>query len=87
MSPVGILHGCGEQVHMLGWGLNRSLSVGKLGLLSCRDRGEGIYPSLRWRFRGMGVDVRWLVIEGDGIGAAGRKYVGGEEGLLLSLYI
>lgn len=57
-----MLHACGEQVQMLGWGSNCSLLIyglGNLGLLSCRDRDEGLYVLLRWRFLFMGGDGRF----------------------------
>ena len=76
MSPVGMLHGCGAQVQTLGWVLNCLPSIsrlGKLGLLSCLDRGEGLYPLARWGFLFIEVDARCFVIEGE-------SSLGGPEG-------
>ena len=76
MSSVGMLHGCGAQVQTLGWVLNCAPSIpklGKLALLNCLDRGEGLYPLYRRRFLFIEVDAGCFVIEGD-------SSLGGPEG-------
>ena len=81
---MGILHACGEQAQMLGWGSNFSPAMpesGKLVLLSCLDRGEGLYPLSRWRFLPVIADAGCFVMEGKILVLLKWENGGGDRGV------